>query len=278
MSNIRISSLTSPVDRGDGIFRANVAEPSLTNEQTEAAMKALYSTHLVDDYPKLERQFVDPPIAGQRFGLISFSPSKGATPDKDGFFGFAKLRGHYDSEQEARERSEFVLKTVDSYHPINIYHVGRPVPITVQGDRYSASNTTIDLQNTIKNTISEDVRMKREKEREEIQQMKAREQELVDQRKPDYQPDPFDTYTTLRVKKAQLVWTYDKTQKQLEKIKESIIATRAEIAKMDEENADYSKEHMKRYMDARRAAGIPDEGNTTENYMRFLVEDIDLGF
>ena len=274
----QVNSLTSPNDRTQtDTFKAHVGAPNLTDAETAAATKALISNSMVSNYPELERQYIDPPIQLQKYGLISFVPSKGAKPDKDGIFGFAKLRGHYETEQEAQERAELLIKTVDSYHGINIYHVGRPVPITAD-PRYSARTAKVDIKNNLVHTISEDVKQKRDKEKAEMEEMKNREKRLLEEGKPDFVEDPFEKYTTLRVKKAQLVWTYDRTLKQLEKVKESIIKTRQEISQMDSENADFQKQHIERYMAARKSAGIPDDATSEDNYLRFFVEDIDLGF
>ena len=273
----QVNSLTSPADRNGEPFRAAVSAPALTENQMIAAEKALIDTSVSNNYPALERQFADPPVQQQRFGLISFVPAKGATPDKDGIYGFAKLRGHYDSEHEAIDRARFLIQNVDSYHKISVYPVGRPVPISLNPD-YAAKTTKVDLKNKVVSTISDDVKEKRDKERAEMDEMKRREKQLLDESKPDYKPDPYEEYTTLRVKKAQLVWTYNRTKEQLEKVKSSIIKAREDIAKMDSENSEYAKEHLSRYLAARKAAGIPDEDNTEENYMKFLVEDIDLGF
>lgn len=274
-----VSSLTAPADRlCDKKFKASVGAPHLTEEQTEAAMEDLIKMKMVESYPKLERQFVDPGIPLQQYGLISFTPAKGATPDKDGIYGFAKCRGHYATDTEAKERGEFIVKTVDSYHPINIYYVGRPFPIAADTDKFSKEIKTVDLKQAITQTISEEVRSKREKEKTDIAEMKEREKALLDQGKPDYQADPYETYTMLVVKRAQLVWTYDRTVKQLQKIKDSIITARAEITKMDTECPEYAKECMKRYMDARRASNIPEEANTEDNWIKYIANDIDLGF
>jgi hypothetical protein len=272
------NSLTSPADRNEGeVFKAAVGAPHLTQEETEAATNALIKTSLVTNYPKLERQFVDPPVELQRYGLISFVPSKGATPDKDGIYGFAKLRGHYHTEREAIERAELLIKTVDSYHEINIYHVGRPIPLTLD-PKYSAQSDVVEIKDKMVNTISEDVRVKREQEKAEMEEIKNREKRLLEESKPDYTEDPFESYTTLRVKKAQLVWTYERTRKQLEKVRDTIIKTREEIARMDAENPEYQTQHVARYMEARKSAGIPDDSNTEDSYIKYFVEDIDLGF
>lgn len=273
----QVNSLTSPADRGGEPFRATVNAPVLTDAQLASAEKSLVNMSIVDNYPALERQYADPPIPGQKFGLISFVPAKGATPDKDGVYGFAKLRGHFESDHEAIDKARQLIQSVDSYHKISVYPVGRPIPITLNSE-YAAKTDKVDIKNKVVSTVSESIKEKREKDRAEMDEMKRREKQLLDEAKPDYKPDPYEEYTTLRVKKAQLVWTYNRTLEQLEKVKTSIIKTRADIARMDAENPSYAKEHLDRYMAARKAAGIPDESNTEETYMKFLVEDIDLGF
>ena len=273
----KINSLTSKNDRGEGVYKSDLKAPPLNEDQVENAMKSLIHTELVDNFPKLERQFADPPIHLQTFGLVSFVPSKEAVPDKDGVYGFMKIRGNYATQQEASERSEFLIRNVDSYHGIFQAYVGRPFPITID-PKYSQKVDQIDIRKKASEVISEDVKAKRQEEKKEIEQVKEREKKLLEEGKEDYVPDPYEQYTVLKVKKAQLVWGYHKTTKELENMKSIIIKTRQQIKDMDEQNPDYSKEYYDRYMKARRDAGIPDEHNTEENFVKYMVEDIDLGF
>jgi hypothetical protein len=272
------NSLSSPCDRGDGKFRAQVGFPPLDNNQLGEAVNSLVECSSVNEkFPRVERQYADPPIHLQNIGLLSFVPSKGATPDKDGIYGFMKMRGNYATTSEAMERSEFLLRNVDSYHHIYQAHVGRPFPITLD-PKYASKTEEIDIRKKAVEAISEDVRMKREQEKKDMNDIKEREKRLMEESKPDYVPDPYERYTVLRVKKAQLVWGYSQTMKQLEDMKKVIIKTREEINGMDETNPDFSKEYLDRYMKARRDAGIADEHNTEENFVKYMVEDLDLGF
>jgi hypothetical protein len=271
------NSLTAPADRGSGVYRASVGVPPLNNEQVEQAMNAMSEMSFVEKFPRVERQFADPALPLQTYGLISFVPSKGATPDKDGVYGFMKLRGNFATTQESSERAQFLLREVDSYHKIFHAYVGRPFPITLD-QKYCAKTEEIDIRKKAIEVVSEDVKAKRDKEKEEIEDIKRREKQLLDEAKPDYKPDPYEEYTVLKVKKAQLVWAYSQTQKKMEDMKKSIIKTRAQIVEMDAQNPEYSKEYFDRYMKARRDAGISDENNTEENFVKYMVEDIDLGF
>lgn len=271
------NSLTSPADRGDGKYRSDVGAGPLTQEQLTSAMSELSELSFIEKFPRLERQYADPPIPLQTYGLISFVPSKGATPDKDGVYGFMKLRGNYATTTESSERAEFLIRNVDSYHQIYHAYVGRPFPITLD-PKYCSKTEEINIRQKATEIVSSDVKAKRDKEKEEIEQIKQREKQLLDESKPDYKPDPYEEYTVLRVKKAQLVWAYSQTQKKMDEMKSSIIRTRAEIQRLDSENPDFAKDYLGRYLKARREAGIADEHNTEENFMKYMVEDIDLKF
>lgn len=273
----QVNSLTSPLDRNGAVYKSNMGAPPLTESELTAAMSALNDTSLVDKFPRVERQYADPPIPLQTYSLISFVPSKGATPDADGVFGFAKVRGSYATPTEANERSEFLMRNVDSYHKIFHAYTGRPFPITVD-DKYCAKTEEVDIRKKATETISEDVKAKREQEKKDMADIKEREKRLLDESKPDYQEDPFERYIVLRVKKAQLVWGYKNTLDQLEKMKDIIIKTRLEIAEQDKINPEFSSNHYDRYMAARRDAGLSDDMNTEDNFVKYLCEDIDLGF
>ena len=273
----KVNSLTAPADRGDGKFKADTRAPVLTDPELDAALLTQNNTSFVDKFPRVERQFADPPIPLQMFSLVSFVPARGATPDKDGVFGFMKARGNYATTQEANERAEYLLRNVDSYHQIFQAYVGRPFPITLDS-KYCAKTSEVDIRQKATETISQDVKEKRDKEKENIDDIKRREKELMKQTKDDYKPDPYEEYTVLRVKKAQLIWAYDKMRKQMEDMKKSIVNVREGIAELDATNPAFSAAYFDKYMQARRDAGIPDELNTEENYIRYMVEDIDLGF
>lgn len=276
MSN-EVHSLMSKNDRGDRVYKSSVGAPPLTEEQASSAMEALNVTSYVDKFPVVERQYADPAIPLQQYGLVSFVPSKGATPDADGVFGFAKLRGNFQTKGEANERSEFLIRNVDSYHTIFHAYVGRPFPITLS-EKYCSEVGEIDIRKKATDTISDDVKAKRDHQKQEVEEIKNREKRLLDEGKEDYVEDPFERYVTLRVKKAQLVWGYKNTMDQLNKMKDVITKTRADITAMDTENPEFNTKHYDRYMTARRDAGLPDEMSTEDNFIKYLCEDVDLGF
>lgn len=267
------NSLTSPEDRDRSArWRPEQGEP-LTDEQTASAMAELNNTAFVEKFPRVDKTYADPPINLQTYGLISFVPAKGATPNEHGIYGFAKLRGNFSTESEADQRAEFLIRNVDSYHQIYHTYVGRPFPITVSS-KYSAETNEIDIRKETTKTMSTSVKEKKMEEKKIMDDMKQREEELIAESKRDPgDVDPFDTYITLKVKKAQLSWTYLEHQKKMAEVRTILRSTKTTLDEMDVEFPDFQNQYFDKYMQARKSAGFEDKDITKDNFMKFLVED-----
>lgn len=270
------NSLTAPTDRAPkGSYQPNQGHRDLTEDEVKDALSELNNTKFVRKFLRVERRYADPVDPMQRIGLISFVPAKGATPNEKGVYGFAKLRGNYPTEQEACERAEFIVRNVDSYHQIYHAYVGRPFPCTVSSD-FSDETTEIDLRKQMTESVSQSIKSKKKSEQQQIDEIENREKELLAESKREDE-DPTDRYTTLRVKKAQVAWTYLETQKKMEEMKNVIIKTRDEIAEMEKESDEYAKTYFKKYCDARSESGLDNSANQ-DTFMKFLVEDEELPF
>lgn len=272
------NSLTAPADRDrENRWRPNQGAPNLTEEEVVVAMKELNNTTYTDKFPRVDRTYADPPPPMQLVGLISFTPAKGATPNENGVFGFAKLRGNYASTQEADQRAEFLIRNVDSYHQIYHTYVGRPFPIT-SSSKYSAETEEIDIRKETTKAVSNNVKDKKAEEQKIVSEIKTREENLLAESRSD-EVDPYDEYITLRVKKAQLSWTYLEHQKKLAEIKDIIIKTRKEIADLDEVNPEFQEKYYEKYMKARHEAGIQEDSkDSMSNFIKFMVEDAKFDF
>jgi hypothetical protein len=270
------NSLTSPSDRSpDKSYKPNQGHPQLSEDEVVNAMEKLNNNTFVKKFLRVERKYADPVEPMQRIGLISFVPAKGATPNDKGIYGFAKLRGNYPTDNEASERAELLIRSVDSYHKIFHAYVGRPFPLTITSD-YSETTDEIDIRKSMTESVSNNIKRLKQDEQKQIQEVEEREKMLLEDCKKDEQ-DPMDKYTTLKVKKAQITWTYVETEKKLEEMKNIIIKTRKELEEMDKTEPTFGKEYYKRYCDARSESGLDNE-ETSENFMKFLVDDFDLGF
>lgn len=265
------TSLTSPSDK-TGTFRSK--KMTLDDEETDNAMKVLNKDIR---FTQIEQHYADPSQFGQNICLVSFVPSKGATPDKDNIYGMMKVRGVYATEQEANERAEFLIRNVDSYHEIYHCHVGRPFPITTT-DTYTNEVHTIDIRRKTTDIISEDILIKKKNEKQQMEEIKQREKKLLEESKRAQNDEPiddFERYITEQVKKAQLIWTYVETKKKMVTMKESIEKAKDLIRKYDEEHPEYISQYKEKYYQARKEAGLKDEDDDG-SFIKYLGQDLDI--
>ena len=275
------SSLTLPHDTETEQFipRDERQGIVLTDEQVKAAVAQNVSDVFIRKFPRVEKYLQDPLYNNQTYCLHSFIPAQGATPDEQGLFGLMKCRGTFHSDTEANDRAEWLIRNVDTYNDIFTGYVGRPFPIGKDIKKYVSETIDIDIRKKTAEISTADVKSKKEDEKRDIKETKNREKKLLEESKEDYEPDPQERYTTLQVKRANLVFTYIKTQKALAELKDKIILARADIVEMREESEDYHKNYFQRYMDARIEAGVketPEESE--ENWMKYMVEDAVLDF
>jgi hypothetical protein len=279
------SSLTSPSDRDlKNKWRPEQEIPPLTDQETKEAMKVLNNTDFVKKFPSVDRTYADPPIALQNIALLSFIPAKGATPNENGVFGFAKVRGTYATDVEANQRAEFLIRNVDSYHQLYHLYVGRPFPIT-SSSKYSAETAEVDIRKETTKVISENIKEEKNKEQKTIKEMKEREEAMLaesdkarkDDGKSDPDIDPYEEYITLSVKKAQLSWTFLEHLKKLKEVREIILKTRNNLSTMDEEYPEFKDKYFEKYMDARRKSGLDEKvRDVQDNFMKYMVEDVSI--
>jgi hypothetical protein len=277
------SFLTTPEDR-DRVNRWKPEQfaPELTEKETIEAMKELNVTDFTDKFRKVDRTYSDPPVSLQKYGLISFIPAKDAIPNKNGVFGYAKLRGNYDTEIEANQRAEYIIRKVDSFNKVFHAYVGRPFPITIDS-KFSKETSEIDIKKDVTENISHSIKKTKDSDDKIITEMVTREQELLKDSKKAINNEPldeYDTYITLQVKKAQLSWTYLEHQKKMKEVKDIIMKTRKEIEELDEKHTEFKNNYYEKYKQAREAAGLENESkdNSYSNFLKYMVEDADLGF
>jgi hypothetical protein len=277
------SSLTTPADRDrEKGWRPDQGAAPLTEPEAAAALDALNNTSFTDKFPRVDRTYADPPVPMQTIGLVSFTPAKGATPNADGVYGFAKLRGNYATSIEANQRAEWLIRNADSYHQVYHTYVGRPFPITFSS-RYSAETAEIDIRKQTTEAISSSVKEQKDNEQKEVQDMHEREQALLaesekareDDGTGDPHIDPYENYITLCVKKAQLSWTFLEHLTKMKEVRDILIKTREELECLDKEYPDYRDQYFEKYMDARKTAGFEGKKATEgqDNFIKFMVED-----
>ena len=269
------NSLTAPLDRDrENRWRPEQGARALTEDEVKDAVSTLENVDFVSKFPRVDRTYADPQIPLQAIGLVSFTPAKGASPNENGVFGFAKLRGNYATSLEANQRAEEIIRNIDSYHQIYHTYVGRPFPITASS-KYSAETSEIDIRRDMTSSVSGAIKAKKKDDRNEIEDIKRREEKLLAESRQDPEDvDPYEEYITLRVKKAQLYWTYLEHHKKIKEVKDLIIQTRIDVAELDAKNPEFDKNYYQKYVKAREDVGLKiDKEEMATNFMQFLVED-----
>ena len=275
------NSLTDSLDRDIVNKWKPEKAPALTDGQTDDAMKVLNNTDFTDKFPRVDRTYADPPVAMQNIALISFTPAKGATPNENGVFGFAKVRGNYATAMEADQRAEFLIRNVDSYHTIYHAYVGRPFPMTFSS-KYSAETSEIDIRKETTQSVSTNIKKQKLDEQKTASEINKREEEMLaesdkarkDDGTGDPDVDPYEEYITQCVKKAQLSWTFLEHLKKMDEVRGIILSTREKINKMDQDFPEFKDKYLQKYMDARKKAGLDETiRDTQDNFMKFMIQD-----
>lgn len=272
-------SLQTPSEMKENPFRANTSAAPLTNEQTQQALASLYDNTSISLFPRVERKYADPALTNQNYALVSFVPSREAKPDADGCYGMMKIRGVFATIEEADERAEYIVKNVDSYQSILTTFVGRPFPlIPHDAEKYGAKLNKIDVNKKTEEVISKDIKAKREQDNKEVAEIREREEKLKQDVKVEMEDLPDEEmYTTLRVKRSQLIYTYMENIKKMRELKDLIYNTDKEIQAMDANDPTLIEQYHQRYMDARRESGFTDEMvQDTDTFMKYLGNDVNL--
>lgn len=248
----------------------------LSGEELENAFNDLYVTKYVQG----DRKFRDPEIRGQQYALFSFTPSLTAQPDNTGIYGFIKVRGTFNRLEEAEEKSKELIQYF-SANQIFVCETGSPVPLQKQLTE-AGSVTEVENPNLPEESLRFQELAKEQglKEKQAMEEIKQREEQL----KKDVLTDPNDKeplqiYLELIHKRATCAYLYTQHQKKLEETKGIIIATRKQIANMDEEYPNLKDEYIAHYTESCKKNGIDKAEDEMALYIKkFVGEDADLGF
>jgi hypothetical protein len=268
--------------------------PSLSKEEVQVAKGELVKG--VNAFPRVNRRFADPPIAGQpKFALWSYIDK----PDTDmiSFLdkikdslkpehkkqlaelnarpplvkGVGKIRGAYLTQREAEERAEEIVRDVDSTNSVFTCIVGVPFPLVTKG--MSEEVSEIDLQNQTEHTIAQNVRKQRQKDQKEMEDIKRREEELLRNAEKDPNADDEENYIAQRVKLAHLRYSIAEHEKKQAECVENEKKVVKWLVDMKSRNPNFEKKYMEKYMAGRKAAHIPDD-HDPEGFMKYMNDPL----
>jgi hypothetical protein len=129
-------------------------------------------------------------------------------------------------------------------------------------------------------SVSAEIKQKKATEKRTMEEIQEREAKLLDENRRiqsgENIEDDFETYITLKVKKAQLTFTYSEHKKKMEEIANILVKTRKELDVLDFENPTFTDKYFEKYQNARKTAGLEDVNVSKENFLKYMVEDINL--
>jgi hypothetical protein len=246
----------------------DAARDNLTCEQLEQASSELKDTNFIKlEFPKTRRVRVDPEIANQKIALISFIPSKNATPDSDGCFGVAKIRGVFSNVEEADEWASNLIRNYDSYAEIDFVYVGKEFPVMNDNLVYVNETREVDVRKILDKTTKEYLDRKRDQEKQQIAEIKQRQKEL--QELPEQEDtESIEYYVRLRVKRATSLMRKDEARAVVNQCNTVIEQTGAELATVEEKHPEYARQYLEQYEKALQETGIKPQDNPLMKYMK----------
>ena len=210
------------------------------------------------EYPQIVRTTTDPPIYGQKLGLLSFMLFKEPRTLSSGkpVYGYVNLRGNWPDASQARSQAAKIIREVDSKHMIRIAPVGGWVPITEEDafvrEKYDVKTRDDEMalrDEAAKEKEAEQRRMQREiREREE----EAKNSDIYDD------PESLKFYSMRRVTELRLIEARENQLRQIETINENLRKVQKETKKLEKIHPEYLDEWIDCYNEERRKAGVPD--------------------
>jgi hypothetical protein len=240
---------------------------NLTAEQFEAAQTLKNNNFLKLEFPRTRKVRVDPELNHQRFALISFVPSSGATPDADGCFGVSKIRGVFPTLEEADEWANNLIRNYDSYAEIDFVPVGKEFPVMADNMVYVRETKEVDVRKILDKTTKEYLDKKREQEKQQIEEIKKRQKELQELPQEE-DKESLDYYIKLRVKRATSLMRKDEARNVMNQCNHVIDGTGAELNEVEEKHPEYAKQYLEQYETALKETGIKPQDNPLIKYMK----------
>lgn len=233
----------------------------LTPSESALASKQLINKSFIElSFPKRLKQRVDPPISGQKFCVFTFVPSKDAIPDKDGVFGYSKIRYVSGTEDEAYSFAENIVRTFDSVNENLVGYVGKDFPITLSND-YCATTKEIDIRMGMDAAAKHNFQKQKEADDKEVREIQERQRKLVSEKNNEKdtengsQPEDLDYYLTLIVKLANVEVAFDKLETQKQEYEKLFKTTKENIETLNTKFPEYKKQYMEKYKQSLETCG-----------------------
>lgn len=240
----------------------------LNSEELTAARQTLVHKDFINlQFPRTRKVRSDPEIIGQKYALISFIPSAGATPDEDGCFGVAKVRGCFNTVDDADDKSDDLIRNFDSYAEIDVVYVGKEFPVMKNNEVYVKETREVDIRNILDKTTRKYLEEKRKKEKETIDDIKRRQKEIEETPEQE-DKESLDYYIKVRVKRANALMRKNEANAVIKQCANVIEKTGVELADIEEKHPEFTETYLERYETVLKQSGINPTENPLMSYMR----------
>jgi hypothetical protein len=238
---------------------SELGEPNRPDE-TKEVMKAEKTNLILPLWRTVCRVKRDPLIRKQEFGLVSFAPARGATPNQNGLYGVAKLRGNFGSEEAASQEAERIIREVDSANSVFVVRVGQTFPIAGEVHRFVGETVNVDLSETVSAEDAEREKKAQKKDAKDKKQLLDKEKQLLSRNKEiqagTYEEDVLDVYTRAQIKRAQLQHTLAVTEEKVKEIHKVLDQAKEDVVTLDARHPELKAKYIEHYLEARREAGL----------------------
>ena len=209
-------------------------------------------------YPQVVRSQLDPTIAGQLNGNLSFMLFDKPKVTKMGkpIYGFVKMRGNWNDPATAKREAIKIVKETDSKFPVKIVQVGTWIPIT-EDETFVKDMVDVKASDQQPQLRDESIKKKEEDARDKMRQIKDREEQLRKDGDIYDNPESLGYYTMKRVTEMKVVEMIDTLEKRLADLKEKIVIVRDDLCDLDAKYPEYAEQWVARYDEERAKSGIP---------------------
>lgn len=222
------------------------------SELTDAQVEAAFKENVIK-FPKIEKLPVDPPLAGQNYGLFSF---KFLPKSINGVHGFLKFRGSFNDEEQWTRHAKHIIRSVDSKHKIWPFEQGKWMPITTN-EEYAKDVLEVAQQEEIKQVYNQQENDESKQARQKVNEIKAREkklQEEVMRKTPD--TDSLDYYAQQVMKIQQLESWLETMRKRKRDMLKSLNVSKEEIMRVEALHPDYQDRVTEKINDIKKEIGL----------------------
>lgn len=197
-------------------------------------------------------RFCDKPKR-QKFAIISYIMSGGATPNSEGDYGFIKIRGAYETAEEAEKDAVEIVQTQDQLLKNIIVRVGYPTPMRKDTGLPYDCRTSVDVKslNSAFRNLAKENKDNDEKARGEIEEKTKRLQEEA-----EGDSDPLTDYAMKRSKCAYWANLVVSMSKNIKEFEEKIVKTTLDIDILDVENPTFQHNFLKMIQEDEAKSGF----------------------